>query len=80
MRGCQTEGYRHWRVYILSVYVDTFDKPLKSGTDMSKAPVVSVIVVSYNTRDMTLEAIRSAREQTKALCEFIVVDNASEDG
>ncbi|MEM9263031.1 MAG: glycosyltransferase family 2 protein, partial [Pseudomonadota bacterium] len=47
---------------------------------MSKDPIVSIIIVSYNTCEMTLEAIRSAQEQTKAVCEFIVVDNASEDG
>jgi GT2 family glycosyltransferase len=41
---------------------------------------VSILIVSYNTREMTLEAIRSAREQTRARHEFIVVDNASTDG
>ena len=42
---------------------------------------VSTIIVSYNTREMTLEAIRSAlRETTRVSQEIIVVDNASADG
>jgi GT2 family glycosyltransferase len=42
---------------------------------------LSVIVVSYNTREMTLEAIRSLyRETRRTSFELIVVDNASSDG
>lgn len=42
---------------------------------------VSIIVVSYNTREMTLECLRSIYDQTKDLSyEVIVVDNASADG
>ncbi len=42
---------------------------------------VSVIIVSYNTREMTLECIRSVYEQTRQIrFEVIVVDNASSDG
>lgn len=45
------------------------------------APDVSVIIVSYNTRELTVEAIRSARAETRrCAAEFIVVDNASPDG
>lgn len=41
---------------------------------------VSIIIVSYNTRALTLEAIRSAlRETTRVRAEVIVVDNASGD-
>ncbi len=46
----------------------------------AEAPVVSVIIVSYNTREMTLEAIESAIEQTTLPHEIIVLDNASNDG
>lgn len=47
-----------------------------------KAPIdVSILIVSYNTREMTLEAISSAvRETTAVRYEIIVVDNASTDG
>lgn len=42
---------------------------------------VSVLIVSYNTRDMTLACIASVLEQPGAgLCEIIVVDNNSSDG
>jgi GT2 family glycosyltransferase len=41
---------------------------------------LSIIVVSYNTRDLTLEALRSLKAQTKTAYELIVVDNASRDG
>lgn len=42
---------------------------------------VSIIVISYNTKEMTLACIRSVYEQTKEISfELIVVDNASRDG
>jgi N-acetylglucosaminyl-diphospho-decaprenol L-rhamnosyltransferase len=42
---------------------------------------VTIIIVSYNTREMTVECIRSVLEQTSAIrYEVIVVDNASMDG
>ena len=42
---------------------------------------VSIIVVSYNTCEMTLEALRSVYRETNESCfELIVVDNASSDG
>jgi hypothetical protein len=43
-------------------------------------PLVSIIVVSYNTRDMTLHCLRSIFDQTRQPFELIVVDNASMDG
>jgi GT2 family glycosyltransferase len=44
-------------------------------------PAVSVLVVSYNTREMTVGCLRSVFEQTEATpFELIVVDNASGDG
>ncbi|MCF1711079.1 glycosyltransferase family 2 protein [Tabrizicola sp. J26] len=43
-------------------------------------PVVSILVISYNTREMTLDCLRSVREQTSVPHELIVLDNASSDG
>ena len=44
------------------------------------APAVSIVVVSYNTRAMTLECLRSIRAETRTPHEVIVIDNASADG
>lgn len=44
------------------------------------APTLSIIVVSYNTREMTLDCLRSVHAETRADFELIVIDNASEDG
>jgi GT2 family glycosyltransferase len=42
---------------------------------------VSILIVSYNTREMTLAAIQSVIDQTKQVSyEIIVVDNQSTDG
>jgi N-acetylglucosaminyl-diphospho-decaprenol L-rhamnosyltransferase len=42
---------------------------------------LSIIIVSYNTRELTLECLRSIYEQTKRIeFEILVVDNASSDG
>jgi N-acetylglucosaminyl-diphospho-decaprenol L-rhamnosyltransferase len=42
---------------------------------------ITVIIVSYNTREMTMECIRSVLEQTTVVrYELIVFDNASADG
>lgn len=44
-------------------------------------PELSIIIVSYNTREYTLECLRSVHEQTRELeYEVLVVDNASQDG
>lgn len=48
---------------------------------MSPDPVVSVVLVSYETRELTLIALRSLLEHAvKHPIEVIVVDNASSDG
>jgi len=52
---------------------------MTAGPLMS-TPDVSVIVVSYNTRDMTLACLRSLFEETSGALEVIVVDNDSADG
>ena len=45
-----------------------------------KQTEVSIIIVSYNTMDYTLAAIQSVYDQTDAIFELIVIDNASSDG
>lgn len=44
------------------------------------APVVSVLVISYNTRAMTLDCLASVLAETTVPYELIVLDNASPDG
>lgn len=43
-------------------------------------PVVSILVVSYNTRAMTLECLASVIAETQVPHELIVLDNDSPDG
>lgn len=48
---------------------------------MNSRPDITIIVVSYNTREMTLDCLRSVGEQTRDTSyELIVVDNDSSDG
>lgn len=51
-----------------------------SNEDGASTPTVTIIVVSYNTREMTLECLRSVRDQTTIPYELIVMDNDSKDG
>ena len=44
------------------------------------APAVSILVISYNTRDMTLACLRTVIAETRSPYELIVLDNASSDG
>lgn len=45
------------------------------------APALSILIVSYNTREMTLACLASIAAETPDLdCEVIVFDNASTDG
>ena len=42
---------------------------------------VSVLIISFNTRALTLQCLRSVHEQTRGVeYEVVVVDNASDDG
>ena len=43
-------------------------------------PTLSIVIVSYNTRDLLDQCLKSVAEQTQVDHEVIVVDNASKDG
>ena len=47
--------------------------------ESSSAPRVSILVISYNTRAMTLDCLRSLQAETTVPHEVIIVDNASPD-
>lgn len=53
----------------------------QQNTELAKTPAVSIIVISYNTREMTLKALETTFEETRETpFEIIVIDNASTDG
>ena len=54
---------------------------MQNVTDRNDNLDVTIIIVSYNTRDMTVECIQSVLKQTCSIrYEVIVVDNGSTDG
>jgi rhamnopyranosyl-N-acetylglucosaminyl-diphospho-decaprenol beta-1,3/1,4-galactofuranosyltransferase len=48
--------------------------------DPAQPPRVAAVVVTYNRRDLLLEALAAIQAQTRAPATVIVVDNASADG
>jgi hypothetical protein len=56
--------------------------PGEPPADSSHAdsPVVSILVISYNTRAMTLDCLQSVLAETTLPFELVVLDNASPDG
>lgn len=54
---------------------------LQQEPEPVQSPKLSIIVISYNTREMTLKALDTAFAQTRDTpFEMIVIDNASTDG
>ncbi|MDD5226671.1 MAG: glycosyltransferase, partial [Candidatus Omnitrophica bacterium] len=46
-----------------------------------KSPVLSVIIVHYKTRELTLQCLRSIREfRPHVSHEILLIDNGSQDG
>lgn len=63
--------------------VETADVPLRGGSKNNNnyGPDVSIIIVNYNTRQLTLDCLASVYASTTSFqYEIIVVDNASRDG
>lgn len=53
----------------------------RSAVSVSQAPVLSVLIVNWNTRELTLACLRSLFEQTRDTpFEAVLVDNGSADG
>jgi hypothetical protein len=57
-------------------------EPKITRTSMKAAPpLVSIIVINYRTRELTLECLRSVVRETESVSyEILLVDNASNDG
>ncbi len=53
---------------------------ITDGTDDRRPVPLTVIVVSYETRELTLDCLTSLFDQTTTPMQVIVVDNASTDG
>jgi len=53
---------------------------MTAAPPISDGPLVSILVISYNTRAMTIECLKSVVAETTVPHELIVVDNASPDG
>ncbi|MGF1502589.1 MAG: glycosyltransferase family 2 protein [Paracoccaceae bacterium] len=53
---------------------------MTASVETAEPPVVSILIVSYNTRDMTLDCLRSVAAETRVPHEVILLDNASGDG
>ena len=80
---------RHWKPQ-LDQRTQAVSERCKSGraTDdlantskEANPPVVSIIVINYCTRELTLECLRSAMRETRNVSyEILLVDNSSNDG
>ena len=53
---------------------------VRVGSSDEIRPVVSVVIVSWNTLDLVIDCIESIHRETSARHEVILVDNASSDG
>jgi GT2 family glycosyltransferase len=51
-----------------------------SAPPRATAPDVSIVIVSYNVRDLLRDCLRSIAQETRRAHQIVVVDNASSDG
>ena len=54
--------------------------PALTDLKMSSAPALTVQIVSYNTRDLTLRCLETLLAATRRPIRVVVFDNASDDG
>lgn len=68
--------------YDTSLTTPTTEDPPSAQTGDPRHPAkVTVIIVSYNTRDLTLTCLKTLFAHThRARCHVVVIDNASHDG
>jgi GT2 family glycosyltransferase len=62
---------------------DPVDQPEAGTPPLSGAPLVSIVIVSWNTRELLRACLQSAREAARDFPNavgIVVVDNASQDG
>lgn len=52
----------------------------RTGEDSAERPLFTVVIPTFNRRDVTVEAVRSALDQTVRDIEVIVIDDGSTDG
>lgn len=66
----------------LEKLVGEIDKRLKeySGKKLTKKPLVSVVIPTYNRRDLIMRSVDSVLNQTYSNLELIIVDDGSTDG
>ena len=62
----------------MATSAQSHDRP--AHLEDARNPAVTILVISYNTREMTLDCLRSIARETKTPHEVILVDNASHDG
>lgn len=53
---------------------------MSEGMTAAEPPIVSILVISYNTKAMTLDCLASVVAETTVPHELVVLDNASPDG
>ncbi len=82
-----TDGFERFNTFLKQYYriEQRIEKVItiyrrKTPKEISKLPLVSIVMLSYNTLDMTRKCINSIRDNTLYPHEIIFVDNGSRDG